>query len=387
MSEKKRIFIVAGEASGDFLGGALLRALREAMGDNLEIQGIGGEHMAAEGLQSLFPMQELSLMGFAEILPHAWRLMCRLKQTCDVAVEFRPDMLITIDSPGFNFRLTEWMRRCFGKNITCIHYVAPTVWAYKPKRAKKTAELYDHLMTILPFEPRYFTAYGLPTMFVGHPVVDDLGANYAPALPYQLGIPLNVALFAGSRKGEVARLLPIFRDAVTLLRKRYRAVTVSLPVTEELRNYVESQVQGWKHPPLVVAGAVGRDAVLKSAHVALTKTGTVTLEIAKYGVPMVATYRVNRLTAALLRRMLVIPFVNLINILSGKQVIPELLQEACTPDALYAALCRLIDDHALAAHQSEESVRALAMLQHPEAIAASDAAANIILSYLYKEGT
>jgi lipid-A-disaccharide synthase len=354
MTEVTRIFIVAGEASGD---------------------------MQVAGLESLFPMHELSLMGFAEILPHAWRLSCLLKQTCDAAVAFRPDMVITIDSPGFTFRLVKWLRRCFGKEITCIHYVAPTVWAYKPERAATTAALFDHLLTLLPFEAPYFKAYGLKVTHTGHEIADGFIPQSTPPRPYRLGDSLHIALFAGSRRGEIHRLLPTFEAVVMRLRQQYRACTVSLVVTADTRAYAEQHVRTWRHKLEIAEGAAGRAAVLQTAHIALTKTGTVTLEIARAGVPMVATYRVHRATAWAVRKMLRIPFVNLINIMAGRRVIPELIQEECNASALYEALRQLIDSPDTSATQVLEAQYALLAMQNRDAIPASVVAADVILSY------
>jgi lipid-A-disaccharide synthase len=383
MSEATRIFIVAGEASGDLLGGALLRSLQALSPVPLDIQGIGGEQMQAAGLRSLFPMQELSLMGFAEILPHAWRLACRLSETCKAAIEFRPDMVITIDSPGFNFRLVKWLRRCFGRDITCIHYVAPTVWAYKPERAATTAALFDHLLTLLPFEARYFQAHGLPVTYVGHPIADGMRDTPLPTLrPYQVGESLHIALFPGSRKGEVVRLLPIFQETIALLHQHYRAVRISILTTRTMRPFLVRATRTWRTPPEVFVKASNKQAVMASAHIALTKTGTVTLEIARYGVPMVAAYRVHPLTAAAVRRLLKIPFVNLLNIISGRVVVPELIQEECTATRLYTALRHLIDHPDAAAAQCFATHAALCAMQHPSGIPASDAAAQVVLGYV-----
>ncbi len=378
----KRIFIVAGEASGDMLGGALMKALRESSPLPLQFEGIGGERMQAAGLISLFPMQELSLMGFVEILPHAWRLACLLKRACDAAVGFQPDLVITIDSPGFTFRLVKWLRQCYGDTITCIHYVAPTVWAYKPERAATTALLFDHLLTLLPFEAPYFQAYGLPVTYVGHPVADGFNPDPAPPRAYRLGDSLHIALFPGSRKGEVNRLLPIFHHVMILLRKRYRALRISLVTTESLRSHVERMAAQWRHRPDIVEGEAERDKALNTAHLALTKTGTVTLEIARHNIPMVATYRVHPLTAWAVRHMLKIPFVNLINIMAGRQVIPELIQEECSAQPLYQALCRLIDDPGAMTEQAASSQEALLCMQNRTSSPASEVAAEVILSYI-----
>jgi lipid-A-disaccharide synthase len=380
-----RVFIIAGEASGDMLGGALLRSLHTLSPTPLEIRGIGGEHMQAAGLRSLFPMKELSLMGFAEILPHAWRLACRLKETCDAAVAFRPHIVITIDSPSFTFRVVKWLRRCFGTDITCIHYVAPTVWAYKPERAATTAALFDHLLTLLPFEARYFNAYALPVTYVGHPIADGLRDTPPPHFrPYQVGESLHIALFPGSRKGEVTRLLPVFQETVALLHQQYRAVRVSILTTRTMRPYLVRATRQWRTPPEVFVKESNKQAVMQSAHIALTKTGTVTLEITRHGLPMVAAYRVHPLTAAAVRRWLKIPFVNLLNIISGKVVVPELLQEECTAPHLYTALRHLIDHPEAASAQCHATYAALQAMQHPAGIPASDAAAKVVLGYIGK---
>lgn len=378
----RRIFIVAGEASGDLLGGALMQSLHQLSTIPLEFKGIGGEHMEAAGLNSLFPMEKLSLMGFAEILPHAWNLACLLKQTCDSAVEFRPDVVITIDSPGFNFRLAAWLRRCFGKKIILIHYVAPTVWAYKPQRAKTCAALFDHLITLLPFEAPYFQAYGMRVTYAGHPVADGFVPNLAAVNTYKVGNVLHVILFPGSRLGELKRLLPLYHNVMILLHKRYRTLKISLVTTAALRSYVELRVKSWRYAPMIIERKEARENALKNAHIALTKTGTVTLEIARNRVPMVATYRVHPITAWALSKMLTIPFVNLINIMAGRSVIPELIQEDCNAVALYNALCHLIDNPLAVEKQVMLAQESLFCMQNPDSVPASIVAANAILSYI-----
>lgn len=380
MNETKRIFIIAGEASGDMLGAGLLAELHKRYGKSLEIQGVGGEKMAEQGLESLFPMRDIALMGFAEILPHALRLTCRIKEACEAATNFRPDIVITIDSPGFNFRVVKWLKKCFGREVTCIHYVAPTVWAYKPERAAKTAALYDHLMVLLPFEARYFHAHGLKTTFVGHPVADELGKDYTPPKLYQRGKPLNLVLFPGSRKGEVNRLLPIFHETISILQRYYPKIHVSIPITRMMLPFLHTR--HWKRPPALVLGKKAREQVMQEAHIALTKTGTVTLEIAKYGVPMVAAYKVNSLTARLVKRMLKIPYVNLVNIIRGREVIPEVLQDECTPERLCEELRRLIDSQDQCREQCHDALRALSVMRNAEHMPASEKAANVIASYL-----
>ncbi len=376
----KRIFIIAGEASGDMLGAALLKELKARYGDALELQGIGGEKMEAEGLKSLFPMTDIAVMGFAEILPKSLSLLCRIKEACEAAVNFYPDLVITIDSPGFTFRVVKWIKKCFGISVPCIHYVAPTVWAYKPERAAKTAKLFDHLLVLLPFEARYFEAHGLKTTYVGHPVVDDLPEDYQPPRYYERGEPLHIALFPGSRQGEVDKMLPVFYQTVDLLRKHYPAVHVSIPTTRAMLPHIDTSAQDV--PPALVLGKASRDKVMGEVHVALSKTGTVTLEVAKYGVPMVATYRVHPVTAWLVKRWLSIPYVNLVNIITGREVIPEMLQEDCSPEHVCGALRTLIENHEKASQQCQASRKALENMRNLNGETASKAAADIVCQYL-----
>lgn len=376
-----RLFILAGESSGDMLGGELLASLHTYFDGDIELCGIGGERMAMQGLASVFPMEDIALMGFAEILPHSWRLLCRLKDACEAATNFRPDVIVTIDSPGFNFRVVRWMRHCFGREVPCIHYVAPTVWAYKPQRAKTTAQLFDHLLTLLPFEPRYFQAHGLPATFTGHPAADALQATYLPPRQYRPGEPLKLALFPGSRKAELQRFMQLFKEAVRQLQNDYPEIQVAMPITDMALQHID--IADWPIAPELIIGDHSRRRVLHESHVALTKTGTITLEIAGHGLPMVAAYQVNPISAYLVRRMLTIPYVNLINILSGEEVLPEMLQEQCEPGELTRQIRYLIEHPAEAQRQSDKALQALKQLQPPQGNRSGDIAAEVVHAYLH----
>ena len=373
--------MIAGEASGDALGAGLMRELTHRYGNNISFTGIGGPRMEAEGMKSLFPMHELSYMGFAEIVPHMLRLTARIKDACEDAVNSDADIFITIDSPGFNFRVVEWLRRCYGDTITCIHYVAPTVWAYKPHRAEKTAKLYDHLLTLLPFEPKYFKAYGLPSNFIGHPSVDNLYECFqTPREHHPQDNHLHVSLFPGSRRGEVKRMLPIFIEALNLLHRHYDTLHVTIHSTDYIAPYLDVSALSASHS--IITSDEDHHMALRRAHVALSKTGTVTLDITKYGVPMVAAYKVNKLTAYMVRKYLTIPYVNLINILNKKQVIQECLQEKCTAEILATELKKLIMRPEIAREQNRFCYAALKKLYRPDEKKAHHNAADIIETYL-----
>jgi lipid-A-disaccharide synthase len=345
-ADRPRIFLVAGEPSGDALAAPLIAALRSELGPDLEIAGIGGARMQAEGLVSLFPMQELSLMGLVEVLPHLPRLWRRLRQTEAAIRASRPDAVVTVDAPGFNFRLAARLR---GSGIPIVHYVAPTVWAWRPARARRIAPLFRHLLALLPFEPPYFIRWGLATTYVGHPVLDTVaafrakaGAQAAPPVSAAATGAPRICLLPGSRRGELRRLLPVYEEALRILRRRFAGLTVTLPTVPHLAQLARNETQAWETPPEIIVDRQAGLAAMASADMALAASGTVTLELALLGTPMVAAYRANPLTVAIVRRLLLVSHVTLVNIILGRAAIPELLQERCTPDALAAELERLL---------------------------------------------
>lgn len=386
MSAAPLIYLIAGEPSGDLLGARLIDALRRTSTPRIEVAGIGGERMAQAGLSPLFPMGDIALMGFAEILPHARRLLARIRQTVEDIIARAPEVVVTIDSPGFNFRVAAALRaRNFKGKL--VHYVAPTVWAYKPQRARVTAQLYDCLLTLLPFEAPYFEAEGLTTHFIGHPVVcESPQAGSGSAFRAHHGIASDVPLLAllpGSRDGELKRHLPVFRAVAERLSAQFPGLALTLPTTAALAPSLAEQTADWNPRPIIVTDDAEKRDALAASTVALVKSGTITLEVALAGVPMVVTYRVHPLSAWLLRRMIRVPYVTLINLLLDAPVIPELLQERCTPEALAGALETLLRDPQARAAQQNAAARAFALLGRDEPEAPSDKAAAIVRKFLY----
>lgn len=370
----KRVFIIAGEASGDILGAKLIESLRK-QNPQINFCGVGGDNMEASGLKSIFAMRDIALMGFAEVIPHTWRLLNRLRQTCEAIADFAPDVIITIDSPGFNVRVVEWVRRAYGDKIPCVHYVAPTVWAYKPHRAAKFAKLFNQLLCILPFEPAYFKAHQMRADFVGHYLADDLSAvNFRD---WREGEALELMLFPGSRAGEVRHMLPIFAEAIDLMRPYFPEINVYIAAHSLSADAL--QLDYFRAPPKLLYDKEEVARTMQQSHLAITKTGTVTLEIAKAGLPMIACYKVNKLTAYMVRKMLKIPYVNLLNILLRKMNIPELLQDDCYAENIATQALTIVKNPAIALHQVQENNVALLQLTNPKGISASDFAAQIII--------
>ncbi len=386
---KTKLFIIAGELSGDRLGGQLLASLKARGLQIGQVQGIAGPWMQAEGMSSLFPMEELSLMGFAEILPHIFRLKRRIREAVEAIEQAKPDVVLTIDSPGFTFRVVKMLKKRGNIAPKYVHYVAPTVWAYKPERAVKTAALFDHLLVLLPFEPPYFIMHGLKTDFVGHPVVDVLPEGAQDAAEFRAthhiaeDAPL-MTVFAGSRRGELKRLLPVYEQTLAKLVYALPSLVVVMPVPKHLVGEVAEVVTSWTVKPLLVSDESEKWAATAASRVALVKSGTIVLEVAMCATPMITVYKAHPISAWLIRRMMKTPFVNLVNIVLGRHVIPELLQERCSPDILARTLLAYVDDEGLAQAQREAMVEALQKLKVSQGTLASDRAAEIVSQYFSK---
>lgn len=342
-----RLFLIAGEASGDALGAALMAGLK-SLAPEVEFHGVGGPKMAAEGLQSLFPMEELSVMGLVEILPKYRHLKRRLTETAEEVLRLKPDALITIDSPDFCLRVARAVRAANPRQRT-IHYVAPTVWAWRPGRAAKMAEVIDHVLALFPFEPPYMEAAGMTCDFVGHPVVAERLASPAEAEDFRethaIGPRQPVLLcLPGSRNSEVSRLAPRFEEAIARLRDRVPDLRVILPTVRGVAGVVRDLAARWKVAPLVVETPEDKARAFAAADLALAASGTVSLELAANRVPMVIAHDFNRLTWWMMKRAALIDTVTLVNIVSDTRSVPEYLGPACQPGPISHALLALIDD-------------------------------------------
>lgn len=342
------IYLIAGEPSGDLLGARLMAALKAATGGQIRFTGIGGELMAAEGLQSLFPIGELAIMGLVEVLPHIRNIRRRLGQTVAAVEAARPDALVTIDAPGFTLRVS---RRLKGRGIPLIHYVAPSVWAWKPWRARQVAQYLDHLIALLPFEPSYFEKHGLATTFAGHPAVEaaTLSPQEGTAFRRTQEIPQEAPLLCvlpGSRRAEVARMAPVFGQTLALMSGRRPELHAVVPTVSAVEDMVRQAVRSWPVPTRVIVDADAKYRAFAASDLALATSGTVAVELAVAGLPAVIAYRVNPLSAFIARRLIKVEYVSLPNLVLDRELQPELLQERCQPQNLAETLERLLDDPA-----------------------------------------
>ena len=344
------IFLVAGEPSGDRLGAALMAGLR-ALVPGVRFSGVGGPAMAAEGLQSLFPMAELSVMGLLEVLPRYPALRRRMIETAEALVAAAPDAVVTIDSPDFCLRVLA-RARAARPGLRTIHYVAPSVWAWRPGRARRMAPLVDHVLALLPFEPPLMEAAGMGCSFVGHPAAAVPPAPKAEVAAFRarhgLGAAPVLLALPGSRRGEVARLAPVFGQALASLVARRPDLRVVVPAVAALGAEVRARVAGWLGAPVVIvegeAPEGAKAAAFGAARAALAASGTVSLELAAAGVPMVIGYDMNPLTRAIVGRLLRVDTVTLVNLVSDTRAVPEFLGARCRADLIAPAVAALLDD-------------------------------------------
>ena len=340
-----KVYLIAGEPSGDLLGARVMHALKNKEPD-VQIFGVGGESMRAEGLNSLFDIKDLAVMGLFEVLPNLPKILRHFKEIQQDIDQKKPDIIMTIDSYSFSAHVHKMLKK-HGCTVPHVHLVAPQVWAWKKGRAKTIGRFIDHLFCLLPNEPAYFEPYGMPTTFVGHPVIEG-GADKGDATVFrdEHQIPIDkhiLCLLPGSRSSEIKYLLDDFVQAADNLVATNPDLFVVIPTVETVREKLEKRLANWKTPHLIVTGEQERYNAFAAASGAIAASGTVSLELALAGVPHLIAYRMNRITAALARRLLKIKYVNLINIIMDAPIIPELLQENCTVPKITVTMRNLLN--------------------------------------------
>jgi lipid-A-disaccharide synthase len=381
-----KLFIVAGEHSGDALGAKLMAALNERRPGRIHFQGVGGERMAQQGLVSLLPMEEVAVMGLSAIVGRLPTLLRHVYRTAASAVAAEPDALVIIDSPEFTHPIARRVRRR-RPEIPIVDYVSPSVWAWRPGRARKMRHYVDHVLALLPFEPdAHQRLGGPPCTYAGHPLIERMdwiaSLDTAP-LAQRLALPPGVSLLLilpGSRPSEVGRLMRPFGEALTRLIERGRKFEVVMPVVESVRGLVEQHLPAWPKKPLLVTGEEDKFRAFKLARAALAASGTVTLELAVAGTPMVVAYKVDAVMVPPLRLMIKTPSIVLPNLVLDERAFPELIQEYCTPVNLASALAPILDEGPARNRQLAALARVPGRMQLPRGTP-SEAAADVVLDY------
>jgi lipid-A-disaccharide synthase len=380
MNKPLAIWLVAGEEPGDQLGAKLMRALKAACGERgVTFAGVGGHAMAGEGLKVLFPVSDIAMMGIGAVVAHLPRLVRRVYSAVDAIVAEQPDAVVIIDSPEFTHAIAKRVRRRL-PSLPIVNYVSPSVWAWRPGRARRMRAYVDHVLALKPFEPEAHQRLGgPPCTYVGHPLIERLaelrpGPHERPPLDRE---PLNLLVLPGSRRSEISRLMQPFGATLALLAARFpRPFKVIVPAVAHLAEQIEEGTRGWPVPAEVVRGEAAKFAAFRSAHTALAASGTVTLELALSGIPMVVAYKVSKLEEQL-KYLIEVPSIVLANLILGENVIPERVQWDCTPDKLVEALLPLLDDTPERRRQVEAFVRLDALMAIGEE-APSERAARIV---------
>ena len=379
MTRPRSVWLVAGEDSGDQLGAKLMRALREAAPD-VAFGGVGGEAMAEAGFVSLFPLDDVAVMGYLPVLARARTLLRRIRETAEAARRARPDVLVIIDSPGFTHAVAKRVRKA-APGIPIIDYVSPSVWAWRPWRAKGMRPFIDHVLALLPFEPdAHLRLGGPPCTYVGHPLIERL-AELRPSGDETLRretVPYSLVILPGSRRSEIERLMPVFGQALERV-SRTVPVEAVLPAVTRHRALVERLAAAWPVPVRIVTGEGPKYAVFRGARAALAASGTVTLELALAGVPMVVAYKVSRAEEVIARRLIQVPSIVLPNLILAENAMPEFVQADCTPARLAEALAPLLLGGPARAAQCAALARIDARMRLTDADTPSRAAARIVL--------
>lgn len=404
MTDSLHICLIAGEASGDYLGGKLMHELKGAS-PNVRFSGVGGTLMRAEGLESLFPMNDLSVMGLLEVLPRIPLLKRRIAQTARHIRQNKPDIVVTIDSPDFCFRVSRALHappeRSFGEIVFAyargdddgeekfnmprmIHYVAPTVWAWRPERAKKMAALYDGVLCLFPFEPPWFEAEGMKAAFIGHPVLES-GYDKANGdkLRKELNIPKGAKILGvlfGSRMGELNRTGPALREAARKFAQENPDAHILSLTLPHLEREVRNLLQGIPCPAHIISDQSRKWECFATMQAALATSGTVGMELAVADIPHAIAYRANFITAQIVKRKITVRYAHLVNILFEDEIVPEFIQEKCKAPAIFESLISLMNDDVARARQKIIFEKFRELISAPGGASSSQLAAQFIVS-------
>lgn len=381
----KTIYLIATEESGDRLGSALMKVLRQRLGDDVRFQGVGGSSMAREGLQSLFPIEELSIIGLAAVVRKLPSILKLIKRATEDVLRAKPDVLIIIDSPDFTHRVAKRVRQR-DPSIPIVNYVSPTVWAWRPGRAKAMRAYVDHVLALLPFEPEAHRRLGgPPCTYVGHPLIEQIDAlrPNAEEQARREAKPPVLLVLPGSRRSEIRHHMATFGATLDLLHKQGAQFELILPTMPHLVEVIAEALNAWPVQPRIVVSETEKRAAFRIAHAAFAKSGTVTLELALSGVPMVTAYKAGSVEAWIIRRRITSSSVILANLVIGENVIPEFIQEDCTPEKLGASLQEVLADTPMRRRQAEALARLDGIMATGET-SPSVGAANVVLATMRK---
>lgn len=383
------VFLVAGEESGDRLGAALISAIRNRTEGKAHFSCVGGAHMAAEGVPSLFPLGDLAIVGFSSIPGRLSKILRRIREAADAVIAAKPDVLVIIDSPEFTHRVARRVRER-APGIPIVDYVCPSVWAWRPGRARAMQTYVDHVLALFPFEPKAMKDLGgPPCTFVGHPLSErlaDLRPNELEARLRKVDPPL-VLVLPGSRTGEIRRIAPVFGRAIARVCEQYGPIEAVVPAVPRLADAVRAAVAAWPIPARITTDPDEKHEAFRTARAAMTKSGTSTLELALAGVPMVAAYKISLIEEVVVRILVRAPSAILANLVLGKNIVPEFIQRDCTAEGLATALVPLLGDTTERRRQIEAFSKLDEILEMGKAKPSAHAAAVVLATVESRSGS
>jgi lipid-A-disaccharide synthase len=375
--EQKRVLIVAGEASGDLYGGQLIREVAK-IAPRVSFFGVGGGSMRDAGLEALSRSEDISVVGLVEVIKHLGVIRRALRGVTESIRTRRPDLVLLIDFPDFNFRVARAARKA---GVPVLYYISPQVWAWRRGRIKTLSRLVDKMIVIFPFEVDIYRQAGMDVEFLGHPLVDAVEQS-RPRQPARKGKGRSVALLPGSRRGEVERHMPVMLEAVRIIAGQMPDVTFTIPLAPTLhRGDVEHYLAGFPVPITVREGAFHE--VVGAADAAVVSSGTATVETALIGTPMVVIYRLNALTFALARLLVRVPYIAMVNLISERRVVPELIQNEASGEGIARELLTILRDDAVRADMKRDLTEVAARIGKP---GAPGRVARRVVEFLYHEG-
>ena len=381
--KKAKIFVIVGESSGDILAADLMNSILRKSKD-ISFFGVGGEEMSkVKSFKSLFDISDIAIMGFSEIIKNIFKVKKRINQTVDAILKIKPDIVLTVDAPGFNISVVKKVKAKL-PNTKFVHYVAPQVWAWKEKRAENIAKIFDYLLCFFPFEPKYFEKYGLKCFVVGHTAIKNVVGDKKRFLKnYNLSEKdIVVTLLPGSRKQMAERLLPIYRDVVDELYEKVPNLKIVIPTTETIDYFIISETKNWKYEPIIVKGKQNRYDAFVASTASLCISGTAVLELAVAKVPTVVAYKISKLSYAIAKHFVKIKNVTLPNIIMEKAVVPEFIQNRCNAEELTRAMMKAITNKKYRESQIKNYDLLLKKVNFNDKKSPSDKAADVVLSIL-----
>ena len=375
----KKIFILTGEPSGDKLASTVISRLK-LENPEIEYLSVGGIHLKNLGIKSIYNLKEITYLGFTSILFNIFKIKSKINKTVEEIVKFNPDILLSVDSPDFTLRVAERVKK-INNNIKTIHYVAPQVWVWREGRVKKFKKFLDHILLLFEFEKKYFDKENIPNTFVGHPLLEQETKNRTDLSNIISSDKKIISLFCGSRSSEVNTLLPILIDFINLMNRKFDNFTFVFHATDENKDLINIKINNTNLKNVeVISDENIKNQILNKSNFAVSKSGTISLEISNAKIPSIIIYKMNFLNFLIVKMLVKIKFANIINIINNKEIIPELIQKECNAKEIYNSVVYFLKNPELMKNQINDCEETLTKIRSKTS--SSDEASSVLNKFL-----